>query len=140
MCHRAETVLPCGAGSARRARHWVRDQLAAMYGQLDQTAQDTELVVSELVTNATQAHCRVLVLAVEAHHTRLSVAATDDAPGSPILHPPPPDAAHGRGLVIVEALSERWGVDAGDARKTVWAEIPLPASAAPSFDCTDTTT
>ncbi|MFI2778159.1 ATP-binding protein [Streptomyces sp. ALB3] len=36
------------------------------------------------------------------------------------------DAEHGRGLLIVEALADRWGVLPGPApRKTVWAEIDL---------------
>lgn len=34
-----------------------------------------------------------------------------------------PDSESGRGLVIVEALADRWGVGLGPRpRKTVWAE------------------
>jgi hypothetical protein len=36
---------------------------------------------------------------------------------------PAPDSESGRGLVIVEALADRWGVELGPRpRKTVWAE------------------
>ncbi|MFJ9681059.1 ATP-binding protein [Streptomyces sp. NPDC101194] len=32
----------------------------------------------------------------------------------------------GRGLVLVDALSLRWGVDQGVRGKTVWCELPAP--------------
>jgi hypothetical protein len=39
---------------------------------------------------------------------------------------PAPDAESGRGLVLVDALADRWGVAPGPRpRKTVWAEIDL---------------
>ncbi|MFE2758312.1 ATP-binding protein [Streptomyces halstedii] len=42
------------------------------------------------------------------------------------VKPPPGDAESGRGLLIVGALADRWGVEAGPVpRKTVWAEIDL---------------
>jgi len=34
-----------------------------------------------------------------------------------------PDALNGRGLVIVEALSTRWGWEPHDGGKIVWAEL-----------------
>lgn len=40
----------------------------------------------------------------------------------------PTDTESGRGLLLVEALSDRWGVASGPVpRKTVWAEIGLTA-------------
>ncbi|QFQ99781.1 ATP-binding protein [Streptomyces phaeolivaceus] len=40
---------------------------------------------------------------------------------------PDPDAESGRGLLLVEALADRWGTAPGrPPRKTVWAEITLP--------------
>lgn len=140
VCHRAEIALPCKPDSVGRARHWVLDQLSAMYGLPDSAAHDAEVVVSELVTNSVQARCRQVLVAVEGHHTRLTVAATDDASGSPVLRAPAIDAVRGRGLLLVEGLAQRWGVDAHRGRKTVWAEIAVPWSARPSFDCADTTT
>nr|WP_307037374.1 ATP-binding protein [Streptomyces canus] len=39
-----------------------------------------------------------------------------------------PEAESGRGLTLVAALASRWGVAEGPApRKTVWAEVALPA-------------
>ncbi|MBV7669153.1 ATP-binding protein [Streptomyces halstedii] len=42
------------------------------------------------------------------------------------------DAESGRGLLIVEALADRWGVERGPVpRKTVWAELDLSPVAPP---------
>jgi hypothetical protein len=39
---------------------------------------------------------------------------------------PSPDAESGRGLLLVEALANRWGTELGPVpRKTVWAELDL---------------
>ncbi|MEU8653729.1 ATP-binding protein [Streptomyces sp. NPDC048737] len=34
-----------------------------------------------------------------------------------------PEAGSGRGLLIVEALADKWGVEDRDLGKTVWAEL-----------------
>lgn len=40
--------------------------------------------------------------------------------------PTAPDAESGRGLLLVEALADRWGAAAGPyPRKTVWAEVKV---------------
>ncbi len=63
-------------------------------------------------------------LRLAAHHDgvlRIEVSDTRDDQ-MPCTAAPVSDAAHGRGLLIVEALADRWGVDRGPApRKTVWA-------------------
>jgi serine/threonine-protein kinase RsbW len=47
-----------------------------------------------------------------------------------LKHPESGDVG-GRGLVIVQALSDRWGVQVTDSGKTVWCEFapgpPVPA-------------
>ncbi|MFL5998200.1 MAG: ATP-binding protein, partial [Streptomyces sp.] len=45
----------------------------------------------------------------------------------PCAQPPSADAESGRGLVLVDALADRWGAAPGPyPRKTVWAEVALP--------------
>ncbi|MFJ8887573.1 ATP-binding protein [Streptomyces sp. NPDC102402] len=68
---------------------------------------------------------------------RLSPAVHDDRPlriavtetlgeRLPLLAPPAEDGESGRGLLIAEALADRWGVEVGPVpRKTVWAELDL---------------
>ncbi|WP_405389133.1 ATP-binding protein [Streptomyces sp. NBC_01102] len=88
-------------------------------------------IVAELATNAT-VHGRVtgrdfrLRLVVHTD-SRLRIEVTD-ARGDrlPVAATPAPHAEGGRGLLIVEALSDRWGVIPGPTpRKTVWAELDL---------------
>ncbi|WP_326697856.1 ATP-binding protein [Streptomyces sp. NBC_01754] len=65
------------------------------------------------------------------HPTLLRVEVTDTqgerlppAPGSTLA--PGADTESGRGLLIVEALADRWGVTLGPVlRKTIWAELDL---------------
>lgn len=94
-------------------------------------------VVAELAANAAT-HGRLpgrsfrLTLYVIGRTLRVEVT---DTRGDlmPEPHVPDPDAESGRGLLLVEALADRWGVTEGwFPRKTVWAELgftpPEPAS------------
>lgn len=91
---------------------------------------DVLLVASELLGNAIHVCARQIVLSVEAHHDRLRVEVRDDSPLP--ATPKTPDIAtlSGRGLAIVEALSQRWGqTDFDGVTKDVWAEVAfLPGS------------
>ncbi|CAM5350065.1 non-specific serine/threonine protein kinase OS=Streptomyces alboniger OX=132473 GN=CP975_13260 PE=3 SV=1 [Streptomyces alboniger] len=89
-------------------------------------------VIAELASNAAL-HARVpgrgfrLVMTVAADTLRVEVidARADRLPA--VQHRPSDDGETGRGLLLVEALADRWGVTLGTApRKTVWAEIDLP--------------
>ena len=91
---------------------------------------DVELVVSELVTNAVRAGCgsvRVEVRVVDAEpaepRVRVAVRVTDDAEGWPQQRDAPITDVGGRGLALVSAVAETWGVRMSDATKTVWAEL-----------------
>ncbi|BCL22398.1 ATP-binding protein [Streptomyces tuirus] len=87
-------------------------------------------VVAELSANAVT-HGRVpgrdfrLLLYVAGDTLRIEVTDTRDD-RHPVPRLPSPDAESGRGLLLVDALADRWGVTPGLApRKTVWAEIDL---------------
>lgn len=127
--------MPCDPAAVAWTRHWALAELRSVYGEVGESALDIQTVVSELVTNAVRADCRQLSLAVDAHHSYVRIAAGDDAPGDPVKQQPTPEQIHGRGLVIVDALSTRWGVERHDGHKTVWADVPLTGSLRPSFEC-----
>ena len=89
-----------------------------------------EHIVAELAVNAAT-HGRVpgrdfrLTLYVVGGTLRIEVT---DTRGDrlPRVELPAPEAETGRGLVLVDALADRWGVAPGPRpRKTVWAEIDL---------------
>lgn len=53
---------------------------------------------------------------------------TDSGVGLQRLTRPEPMAQHGRGLLLVAAMSTTWGVITAAVGKTVWAEFVLPPS------------
>ncbi len=89
-----------------------------------------EYIVAELAANAVT-HGRVpgrdfgLLLYVIGDTLRIEVTDTR-GDRMPSLRQPTEDAASGRGLLLVDALADRWGVFEGlRPRKTVWAEVRL---------------
>nr|WP_236058432.1 ATP-binding protein [Streptomyces sabulosicollis] len=50
---------------------------------------------------------------------------SDPREGYPALADPTPDDESGRGLAIVDALAEAWGIRERVVGKTVWARIRL---------------
>ncbi|WP_165865650.1 SpoIIE family protein phosphatase [Vallicoccus soli] len=83
------------------------------------------LVVSELVTNAvlhTGEPCR-LVLAREQDGRVLRIEVHDDSTRHPSPREASDDALGGRGLAIVEALAQDWGVSPQGEGKAVWADL-----------------
>ncbi|GII83874.1 ATP-binding protein [Sphaerisporangium siamense] len=104
-------------------------------------ADDIVLAASEVLSNAVLYGLPPIKLTVRVSDDMLCAEVTDHGRGRPerktpmIDHAGVPDGdddtEHGRGLAIVEALSDEWGVQpAGDgAAKTVWfrKKCPFPA-------------
>jgi hypothetical protein len=104
----------------------------------------TELLVSELTTNVVQASTGpdgnpryddagklpLLWVRLLSDRSRLMVEVWDNLPeafGAPVLRHPGPDEEFGRGLEMVDALSEDWGWEGalGGPGKRVWAVLGL---------------
>ncbi|ESU48844.1 ATP-binding protein [Streptomyces filamentosus] len=114
---------------ARLARLLATEQLRSWGLPLE----DASLVIGELATNAAL-HGYVpgrdfrITLGVYDDVLRIEVA---DTRGDRLPEKRDPDAESegGRGLLLVEALSVRWGTEHGPfPRKTVWAEVALTGS------------
>jgi anti-sigma regulatory factor (Ser/Thr protein kinase) len=90
-----------------------------------------ELIVSELVTNAIlHGGCAALdpitlEIAYSGDHVRVAVHDCGRGFTPRRFDARDPLAAGGRGCVIVDALSDAWGVDADDDGCTVWCEVQL---------------
>lgn len=113
--------LPPGPAAAGWARRRVRSQLAEW--DLPACADVAELLVSELVTNALR-HGRQPVTLRMAHGPGgLVVEVCDSGAGLPRARAADCDRESGRGLHLVEALAERWGVRRGPRRTAVWFRL-----------------
>ncbi|WP_201777655.1 ATP-binding SpoIIE family protein phosphatase, partial [Streptacidiphilus jiangxiensis] len=120
--------LALDASEVRRARSLVHDQLTR-WG-LAELTELTELLVSELVTNA----LRVAKGSVELQLMRvgkLLVEVSDDDHNLPSLEPSEPLDEEGRGLGLVSQLASRWGTSRKAVGKVVWFELPLPVPQRP---------
>ncbi|MEU8923560.1 SpoIIE family protein phosphatase [Kitasatospora sp. NPDC048545] len=107
----------------RRARSLVREQLAGWH--LEAISDTTELLVSELVTNAVRvARDRVQLQLIRVD--KLLVEVSDDNHNLPSLEPAEQLGETGRGLTLVTKLAERWGTARKAVGKVVWFELPLP--------------
>lgn len=83
-----------------------------------------KLVVSELVVNAVRHAGTPLTLQMEDMTDGLCVSVADSSGARPQPRVAEPFDEGGRGLMLVEMLSRRWGVEMTDEGKLVWAEIP----------------
>jgi len=121
-----DVELPRDASAAAAARRELRETLA---GKLPQPVlDDLALVVSELATNAVvhgQGGIR-LRLQVDAENVRGEVV--DGGSGfEHELREAGPFATSGRGLLIVDRLTTRWGAHEGTTH--VWFEMPAVLAA-----------
>ena len=68
-------------------------------------------MVSELATNGIRHGQTSFDLVIELTADEIRVEVTDHGGGTPTMRFPGPDEPTGRGLQIVDMLSERWGVE-----------------------------
>jgi anti-sigma regulatory factor (Ser/Thr protein kinase) len=121
-----ETTLPGTERSVAKSRGFVRKTLGAHHPTLDGVG----LSVSELATNAIRhtpsgAGGRFTITLAAADH-RIRAEVTDDGATGSDPRPgldPGPDAEHGRGLLLIQAIADRWGVTRHAGRTTVWVEF-----------------
>ena len=140
-------VLDLGAvpTAPRCARAWTREILWE-WG-VAELADAAELVASELVTNSLNACAGLDLAAIRLVLTldkgELAILVRDNHPGVPLAVQPGADDESGRGLLIVEHLSDRCGwypLHDPEQAKVTWAVISavgqapglLPASALPA--------
>ena len=121
-----ELALPSEPVSVSRARHFVGVHLVE-HG-LSSLVDDARLVMSELASNAIR-HARTPFSVAVCGLVDDSVLVTvrDGSRDVPTLTKPVVLAEAGRGLWIVDHLSQDWGVESrGDGTKTLWASFVIP--------------
>ena len=112
-----DPVLGAASEARRATRRWLADSTMS-----DALLDDLQLVISELVTNAV-VHARTpLRLLVRFDGDRVVTEVFDADARLPTLAVSVDDVG-GRGLILVDRLSDRWGSEPFTDGKRVWAEL-----------------
>lgn len=117
-------AFPRGLSSAAQARHFVVETLESW--NLAGCAARAELPTAELVANALLYSTKEIAVVVKADGRHVLVEVHDCAPAHPAVRRRGDEADSGRGLILVDALADRWGYDtSSDLTKRVWFELTL---------------
>lgn len=117
-----EATFAGAAESVRSARRFVVEAMSR--DGVNQEQRDVvELAVSELATNAVRHARTAFTVEVGIDDDLVRVAVRDAGAGGPIPLETSPDAAEGRGLLVVGWLASEWGVDYHRRGKTVWFKL-----------------
>jgi anti-sigma regulatory factor (Ser/Thr protein kinase) len=118
----ARITLPRNPSSVAAARRFIEARAAA-WSFPRPAGEQLVLIGSELVTNAVL-HARTeLTLTIELRGDRVRISVKDRSQAPATLRHYRADALTGRGLGVVAALSDRWGISAAADGKVVWAEL-----------------
>jgi anti-sigma regulatory factor (Ser/Thr protein kinase) len=125
----ARIALPGSPASVGTARRFIEARTAA-WSFPEPAGAQLVLIGSELVTNAVL-HARTeLTLTLELRDGRVRISVKDRSRSAATLRHYQADAVTGRGLGVVAALSDSWGISAATDGKVVWAEVAASGSAA----------
>lgn len=115
--------FPADRGSVSAARRFASEHLGASPVDLREAV---ELMVSELATNCIRHVDSEFEVVVHRSEDTIRVEVSDPGAGTPSMRFPGPDEPTGRGLRIVDMLSDAWGVvPAERSGKTVWFTLSL---------------
>ncbi|MGY2083689.1 ATP-binding protein [Blastococcus sp. SYSU DS0539] len=122
----ASLDLPPVAASVPAARRLVRQLLRSWGARQD--ADDAALLVTELVANVVDHVGGSACLTLEATFSDdwLRLAVVDCSSTRPEVLDLSPDRPRGRGMLMVEALADRWGCEEHRDGKRVWFELRPP--------------
>ncbi|MCM1967987.1 ATP-binding protein [Streptomyces sp. G1] len=128
--HEVTLTVRSTPDGAARARHQVMNEIRGWHaGFAPDGLYVAEALAGELLANAVQ-HAGDGSASVTARlrGCRLRVEVHDRSSVLPRARLPRADAEDGRGLLIIDALADRHGIEQGDAGKSCWAELDLPVS------------
>jgi anti-sigma regulatory factor (Ser/Thr protein kinase) len=117
-------VAPGDPEALAEARHMIRAAVTA-WGARDR-ADEIELVADELITNAlmhTEGAAVVTLRVLTGSERRLRVEVEDSSSALPRRREAGESGVSGRGLLLVDLLTDVWGVEARGGGKCVWCEF-----------------
>jgi anti-sigma regulatory factor (Ser/Thr protein kinase) len=123
-------TLPADEKAPGAARRFLREARCPLRDA--EVLEDAALLVSELVTNAIRHAAPPITLEVVCQPPDgLQVRVTD---GSPLPPANPALTAHaesGRGMALVDVVSDSWGVEPAEPGKAVWFRLTTACTASP---------
>jgi anti-sigma regulatory factor (Ser/Thr protein kinase) len=128
------TTVCADTATVRELRHRLTQALQE-WGAQD-IADVAELLAAELLANAVQhalhtnSDCARVTLTARQDRWGLRVEVADPDPNPPVMRHAATDDEGGRGLALVDALADRWGVTERANGKTIWFRL------APALACT----
>jgi anti-sigma regulatory factor (Ser/Thr protein kinase) len=118
---RVETQLPSLASTPASARAFLREALQTW--ALDGLGEVVELLTGELVSNVVRHVDAPMTVRAVVGPSFVRVEVADPSSNPPVAPPADLLAQRGRGLMLVDALANRWGTELTTSGKTVWFEV-----------------
>lgn len=128
MCERTPAVrtqLPADESAPAQARALVRDAFCSLHvgGLFD----EAELLVSEVVTNAARHGGPPITVEISCEaEAGLMVRVSDGGTAAPVRRTPAPEDEGGRGVALVDVISDAWGIEPTEVGKQVWFRLRPP--------------
>ena len=118
--------LPPTPGSVRVARHVLLELLRVW--DVPHEHEDAALLVTELVTNVVDHVGGEAELTVEitSGEDWLRIAVVDGSAVLPVVRELSLDQPRGRGMRMIQAIADRWGVEEHGGGKRVWLDLRPP--------------
>jgi serine phosphatase RsbU (regulator of sigma subunit)/anti-sigma regulatory factor (Ser/Thr protein kinase) len=120
-------VAPGDPEALTEARHMIRTAVRAWGAH--ERADEIELAADELITNAlmhTEGSAIVTLRVLTGTDRRLRVEVEDSSSALPRRREAGESEVSGRGLHLVDVLTDAWGVEARGGGKCVWGEFVVP--------------
>jgi anti-sigma regulatory factor (Ser/Thr protein kinase) len=89
----------------------------------------SELLTTELVANVVDHVGSTITVRLSTRAGLLRVEVDDTSFDTPAVHEQDPDTPRGNGMLLVDGLATRWGVETRAAGKTVWFELDTATAA-----------
>ena len=121
----AQLDLDHDVTAPRAARRFVSDVLAT-WGLGDGVVERSQLLVSELVSNAVlhgSAPVRMSIVDDSGAAPGICVEVSNAGDGKPVMRRAERDELSGRGLQLIDELAVSWGTRSDDGRTAVWFRI-----------------
>lgn len=123
---RRDQSVPADPGASGEARRFLLET-AGEWGLSPEVTEVAQLVVSELVSNAVEHAGTGSTITLELDDALLKISVRDGSTVQPVPRPLDMVSFRGRGLPLIDQVSEEWGILDHSDGKTVWAALALSA-------------